>query len=131
MKVKSLSRVQLFATPRTVACPRLLRLWGFPGKSTGVGCHFLLQGIFLTQGSNLGLRDLTQFFHLAGRCFTLGATREAYRKEIPISHIPNFVRCKSKTLCIIGYMICQWGAIRIDFWSKCFVDPMKYLLTVL
>ena len=26
-----------------------------PGKNTGVGCHALLQGIFLTQGSNLGL----------------------------------------------------------------------------
>ena len=24
----------------------------FPGKNTGVGCHFLLQGNFLTQGSN-------------------------------------------------------------------------------
>ena len=23
-----------------------------PGKNTGVGCHFLLQGLFLTQGSN-------------------------------------------------------------------------------
>ena len=35
---------------------RLLCPWGFPGKkNTGVGCHFLLQGIFLTQGSNLGL----------------------------------------------------------------------------
>jgi len=22
--------------------------WGFPGKNIGVGCHFLLQGIFLT-----------------------------------------------------------------------------------
>ena len=27
-------------------------LWDSPGKNTGVGCHFLLQGIFLTQGSN-------------------------------------------------------------------------------
>ena len=27
--------------------------WKFPGKNTGVGCHFLLQEIFLTQGSNL------------------------------------------------------------------------------
>ena len=26
-----------------------------PGQSTGVGCHALLQGIFPTQGSNLGL----------------------------------------------------------------------------
>ena len=34
---------------------RLLHPWDFLGKSTGVGCHFLLQGIFLTQGSNPGL----------------------------------------------------------------------------
>ena len=27
----------------------------FPGKNAGVGCHFLLQGILLTQGSNLCL----------------------------------------------------------------------------
>ena len=33
---------------------RLLCLWGFPGKNTGVGCHFLLQGIFPTQGTKLG-----------------------------------------------------------------------------
>ena len=26
--------------------------WNCPGKKTGVGCHFLFQGIFLTQGSN-------------------------------------------------------------------------------
>ena len=26
-------------------------LWDFPSKNTGVGCHFLLQGIFPTQGS--------------------------------------------------------------------------------
>ena len=30
-------------------------LWDFPGKNTGVGHHFLLQGIFLTQGQNLHL----------------------------------------------------------------------------
>ena len=27
----------------------------FPGKNMGAGCHFLLQGIFPTQGSNLHL----------------------------------------------------------------------------
>ena len=32
--------------------------WNFPGKSTGAGCHFLLQGIFLTQGSNPRLLHL-------------------------------------------------------------------------
>ena len=29
--------------------------WNFPGKNSGVGCHFLLQGFFPTQGSNLRL----------------------------------------------------------------------------
>ena len=34
---------------------RLLCPWDFPGKNIGVGCHFLLQGIFPTQGLNLCL----------------------------------------------------------------------------
>ena len=34
---------------------RLLCLWDFSGKNTGVGGHFHLQGIFLTQGLNPGL----------------------------------------------------------------------------
>ena len=34
---------------------RLLCPWVFPGKETEVGCHFILQRIFPTQVSNLGL----------------------------------------------------------------------------
>ena len=34
--------------PARFLCP-----WDSPSKNTGVGCHFLLQGIFPTQGSNL------------------------------------------------------------------------------
>ena len=49
-----LSRVWFSATPRTVAA-RLLCPWDSSGKNTGVGCHALLQGIFPTQGLNLGL----------------------------------------------------------------------------
>ena len=30
--------------PHGLSPPRLLHPWNFPGKSTGVGCHFLLQG---------------------------------------------------------------------------------------
>ena len=41
------------ATPWTVA--RQAPLLDFPDKNTGAGCHFLLQGIFPTQKSNLGL----------------------------------------------------------------------------
>ena len=39
---------------------RLLHPWDSPGKSTGVDCHFLLQGIFPTQGSNPGLLHCRQ-----------------------------------------------------------------------
>ena len=48
------SRVRLFATPWAV-CP-----WDFPGNSPGVDCHFLLQGIFPTQGLNPGLPHCRQ-----------------------------------------------------------------------
>ena len=50
----ALSCVRLFVTPWTVARQAPPSM-GFPSKSTGVGCHFLLQGIFLTQGLNPGL----------------------------------------------------------------------------
>ena len=41
----------LFVAPRTVAYQAPLSM-EFSGKNTGVGCYCLLQGIFLTQGSN-------------------------------------------------------------------------------
>ena len=38
----------------------------FPGKKTGVGCHFLLQEIFQTQGLNPGLLHCRQtLYHLS------------------------------------------------------------------
>ena len=56
---KSLSRVQLFVTPWTVAY-QALPPWDFPGKDTGVGCHFLLQEIFPNT------RDLTRVSRIVG-----------------------------------------------------------------
>ena len=38
--------------PHGLQAVRLLSPWNFPGKNTGAGCHFLLQGIIPTQGSN-------------------------------------------------------------------------------
>ena len=44
--------------------------WNSPGKNTGVDCHTLLQGIFLTQGSNPGLIQCRQiFYHLSHQGF--------------------------------------------------------------
>ena len=55
--VMSSSLWPLGLQPATLLCP-----WDFPGKKTGVGCHFLLQGIFLTQESNPGLSWAGGFF---------------------------------------------------------------------
>ena len=54
--------VRLFVTTWTVvyqAPPSM----DFPGKSAGVDCHFFLQGIFPTQGLNLGLLHCRKMFY--------------------------------------------------------------------
>ena len=43
--------------------PASLCPWDSPGKNIGVGCHFLLQGIFPTQESNLGLLHCRQILY--------------------------------------------------------------------
>ena len=56
-KWKSLSCVRLFATLW------LYSPWNSPGQNTGVGSLSLLQGIFPTQGSNLGLLHCRQILY--------------------------------------------------------------------
>ena len=75
------SSVQMLVTqacltlwPHGLKPARLLCPWDSPGKNTGVGCHALLQGLFLTQG-------LKPVSRLAGRFFTSWATREAWYRR--------------------------------------------------
>ena len=52
--------------PHGLQPTRLLYPWDFPGKDTGVGCHFLPQGIFPTQGLNPDLLHCRQtLYHLS------------------------------------------------------------------
>ena len=52
--------------PHGLQPTRLLCPWDFPGNSTRVDCHFLLQGIFPTQQSNPGLPHCKQMlYHLS------------------------------------------------------------------
>ena len=60
---------------------RLLCPWDFPGKNIAVGYHFLLQGIFLTQGLN------THLLHWQG-------------ESLPLCH-QGSPRCSEKN--ITGY----------------------------
>ena len=60
--VKLLSHIRL-CNPHGLYPIRLLRPWDFPGKSTGAGCHFLLQEIFPTQGVTPGLPHCRQMLY--------------------------------------------------------------------
>ena len=68
--------------PHGLQPARFLYPWNFPGKNTGVACHFLLQEFFPTQGSNLRLL-------LAGRFFTTEPS------EKPIGVIAKVIRHRS------------------------------------
>ena len=71
--------------PAKLLCP-----WNSPGKNTGAGCHFLLQGIFLIQGSNLHLPSLLHW--------------QAH--SLPLSHLENSLSKLTK-LCILKIWVLQ------------------------
>ena len=61
-----------------------------PGKNTGVGCHALLQGIFATQGSNLGLPHCRQIlYHLSHQ----GSPKILEWVAYPFSRGPSQLNC--------------------------------------
>ena len=60
---ESRSTVSDSLQPHELWPARLLFPWDSSGKNTGMGCCFLLQGIFLTHGSNLGLLHCRQILY--------------------------------------------------------------------
>ena len=63
---------------------RLIHPQNSLGKNTEVGCHFLFQGIFLTQGSNLGLphcRKILYYLKHQGSTQQKGQTSSHQRLE--------------------------------------------------
>ena len=73
---------------------RLCYPWNFLGKNTGMSCYFLLQGIFLTQGSNLGLllhrQILYHLSHPLDVSFmeqSIKLIRESHREERRLEHM--------------------------------------------
>ena len=69
---KSLQSCPTLFDPMDCSLPGSSVLGDSPGKNTGVGCHFLLQGIF-PGNESMSLISLA----LAGRLFTTSATWEA------------------------------------------------------
>ena len=70
-----------------------------PGKNTGVGCHFLLQRIFLTQGSNPGLLTCRQILY---RLSHQGNSRILEWVVIPFSRGSSLSRDTTSVSCKKG-----------------------------
>ena len=62
--------------PHELGPTRILCPWDFPGKNTGVGFHFLLHGIFPTQGSNLSFPHCRQMLYHLSHQFAESDTTE-------------------------------------------------------
>ena len=67
-------------SPTKLLCP-----WDSPGKNPGVGCHFLLQGISLTQGWNLCLLYLLH----------------CQADSLPPHHLGSPVRQRTPFICVL------------------------------
>ena len=94
---------------------RLLCLWNFPGNNTRVGYYFLLQKIFLTQGSNLCL-----CFHTHDRCCFEFFSCNVFNwllKWDNASFIEWFGEC---------WFICNfWKCLRIQFSHLVVADSLR------
>ena len=65
--------------------------WDFPGKNTGVVCHFLLQGMFSNQGSNLCLLCL---LHQQVASLPLAPPEKTISKPLEyFCSVKCFIRC--------------------------------------
>ena len=67
---------------------------GFSGKNSGVGCHFLLQGILLIQGSDPGIEP------------AFPAWQE---DSLPLSHIVFLMQAEFAQICWIAL----WSFLRV------------------
>ena len=85
--------------PMDYSLTRFLHPWDFPGKNTGVGCHFLLQEIFPTQGLNPGLLHCRQTFY---RLSHQGRPKMA--KATTNFQIPSWKACFAARIPVAGRM---------------------------
>ena len=87
---------------------RLLCPWNSPGKNTGVGSCPRLQGIFPSQGSNLGFPHCRQILY----CLSHQRSPEVYRYSCKLGMRSDLISC---CLCpfpffspILSSRHCQW-----------------------
>ena len=111
--------------PARLLCPR-----DSPGKKTGVGCPFLLQGIFLIQGLNPGLPHCRQTFYRLNHqgsltCHNISQIRKTQgvystKKILFICDSRSPSKCYKHMLEIISHF-CEWNTV--SFFDE--ISPLK------
>ena len=105
-----------FLQPHGLWPIRLLCPWDFPGKNNEVGFHFLLQGIFLTQGRNPRLlhwqvdslllsHQGSILFLVITRCYSL-----SYLKRLWLSQVAEHLRTQTRGPRDVSIQ-CLWAAV--------------------
>ena len=121
----------------SIVCPTLQpRTVGPPGSSVhrslqttilGVGCHFLLQGIFPTQGSNPGLLHCRQIlYHLSHQgspCVWASqmvlVVKNPLANAVDMDSIPGWGRYIDMCVCVV--CVCM----RLPWWLRDQEDPLE------
>ena len=103
----------LVAQSRLTLCDPMEPLgpWDFLGKNTGVGCCFLLQGIFPTQGSNPDLLHCRQIlYHLShpAQCSTV--LRPSTVEEVLNKYLLNSIKLTLYLPIPALGLACHWSS---------------------
>ena len=80
--------------------------WDSPGKNTGMGCHALFQGIFLTQGSNPGLPYCRQILYHLSHQESSGILEWV---ADPFCKGTSWPRNQTRVSCIAGRFFTSWA----------------------
>ena len=99
--------------PHGLQPARLLSPWNFPGKNTGVGSHFLLQGIFPNQGSNPGLLHCRQILHRLSHQESAGILEWV---AFHFSRGSSWPRNQTGVSCIAGRCFPSWATREAWHW---------------
>ena len=112
---QSLNCVWLFVTSQIVAHQPPLSM-ELPSKNIGVGCHFLLQSIFPTQGSNLRLLCLLHWQEDSLTLCHLGRSRACRSKRAWFGYFSRIMAASTEFRVLPGGLGTSWKRAKLWHW---------------
>ena len=103
---------------------RLLCPWDFPGKNTGVGCHFLLQGFLPNPGLPQHCRQTLYHLNIGVDCHSF------LQRNFPTQGLnPGLLHCKQIIYCLsyreVLLLLCNRKKLTTETW----MNPKSIMLS--